>query len=495
MSIAQASRPPQELHLEAPGRQGRWRFPALCALLLLAVGYTILLAQKAPPPDGPVIPFVPLWMLGFAPYLAACLIVLATPAPTGRRQWSELGLILVGACVLRTLLLPIPPDLSHDSWRYLWDARVTLHGYSPYVYSPNDSHLMYLRDFIYDNSRFRNVPTIYPPGAQAIYLLSYLIAPSNLFVLKAIFLLLDIVTCVALALLLKRRGLDPSRCILYAWCPLPIVEFAIQGHLDASTLAFMTLAVLTSLSQWRGARVLTGFLIGMAALTKIYPIVLLLALMRRRDRALLATCIATIIAAYIPYIILGHGQILGFFGTYASEHAHNAGIVPLVMDQISAYARFNTRTTLILTYLADLTVVGATALAVLIQRIRQRISPEAATLLLLAAIFAVSTHIFPWYTTALLPWAAVLLGPLWTRGDGINARGLAAALAWYFAFISISSYVFDSLHHWDIYYILAYYVPLAGLALAAIVGVRATRGSLKDLLRDISTQMNIRKEC
>ncbi len=111
MSIAQASRPPQELHLEAPGRQGRWRFPALCALLLLAVGYTILLAQKAPPPDGPVIPFVPLWMLGFAPYLAACLIVLATPAPTGRRQWSELGLILVGACVLRTLLLPIPPDL------------------------------------------------------------------------------------------------------------------------------------------------------------------------------------------------------------------------------------------------------------------------------------------------------------------------------------------------------------------------------------------------
>src|SRR5579875_2393781 len=228
---------------------------------------------------------------------------------------------------------------------------------------------------------------------------------------------------------------------------------------------------------------------------KIYPIVLLLALMRRRDRALLATCIATIIAAYIPYIILGHGQILGFFGNYASEHAHNAGIVSLLMDQITAYSRFNSRATLILTYLADLTVVGATALAVLIQRIRQRISPEAATLLLLAAIFAVSTHIFPWYTTALLPWAAVLLGPLWTRGDGINARGLAAALAWYFAFISISAYVFDSLHHWDIYYILAYYVPLAGLALAAIVGVRATRGSLKDLLRDISTQMNIRKEC
>jgi hypothetical protein len=350
---------------------------------------------------------------------------------------------------------------------------VTLHGYSPYVYSPNDPHLMYLRDFVYDNSRYRNVPALYPPGAQAIYLLSYLIAPSNLFVLKAIFLLLDIVTCVALALLLQRRGLDPSRCIIYAWCPLPIVEFAIQGHLDASTLAFMMLAVLTSLSQQRGARVLTGFLIGMAALTKIYPIVLLLALMRRRDWALLATCIATIIAAYIPYIILGHGQILGFFGTYASQHSPNAGIVPLVMDQLGVSARLNTKTTLILTYLADLAVVGAVSLGVLIQRIRKRISPEAATLLLLVTIFAVSTHIFPWYTTALLPLAAILIGPLWTRKGGINARSLAAALACYFAFISISGYLAESLHRWDLYYIVAYYTPLAGLALAAVVGIQA----------------------
>jgi len=126
---------------------------------------------------------------------------------------------LLGAFLLRGMLLPLPPGLSHDSWRYLWDARVTLHGISPYVYAPGDKALAPLRDSIlYANSRFRNVPTIYPPGAQAVYLLSYLLAPANLFFLKGIFLVFDMVTCVALVVLLRRKGLErapyPALCLV-----------------------------------------------------------------------------------------------------------------------------------------------------------------------------------------------------------------------------------------------------------------------------------------
>jgi len=89
---------------------------------------------------------------------------------------------------MRVMLLPLPRVLSHDSWRYVWDARVILHGYSPYVYAPENPVLLPLRDkLIYNEIRFRDVPTIYPPGAQVIYVLSYLLAPSNLFFLKGIF--------------------------------------------------------------------------------------------------------------------------------------------------------------------------------------------------------------------------------------------------------------------------------------------------------------------
>src|ERR1019366_1082427 len=214
---------------------------------------------------------------------------------TGRLRWVELGMLLVGALALRAIVLPVPPNLSHDSWRYLWDARVTLHGFSPYVTGPANSLYLPLRDFLYNDIRFRDVPTIYPPGAQGIFLLSYLMAPSNLVVLKGIFIGFEMVTCGALAFLLWRKGLDMSRCIIYAWCPLPIIEFAIQGHLDATTVTFTVLAMVCAGSQWRGSRVVTGFLIALAALTKVYPILFLLVVVRRRDWALLVTCFATII--------------------------------------------------------------------------------------------------------------------------------------------------------------------------------------------------------
>src|SRR5712692_2260824 len=313
MAAVQASRLPLVPETEHTGRYPWWRSLALFLLLLLSIALYGALITVAPQPDAEITPFLRIWILCFLPYFAACALILATRPITNRWRWIELGIILVGALIFRAMVLPLPPGLSHDSWRYLWDARVTLHGYSPYVYPPDDKVFSSLQDqVIYANSRFRNVPTIYPPGAQAIYLLSYLLAPSNLYFLKGIFIGFDMVTCGALAWFLAKKGLDPRRTILYAWCPLPVVEFAIEGHVDAAAVAFIMLAIVSASSagsSWRGSRVLTGFLIGMATLTKIYPILLLFAVIRRRDWALLAACFATIILGYVPYLILGHAQV------------------------------------------------------------------------------------------------------------------------------------------------------------------------------------------
>src|SRR6266705_136114 len=319
------------------------RIVTLCSLFSLSVITYTLLINAAPQSDDRIAPFLHVWMISFLPYFAACTFVLTTKPLAGKWRWIELGIIVLGAFILRVMLLPLPPGLSHDSWRYLWDARVTLNGFSPYVYAPGSKVLAALQNTIlYTNSRFRDVPTIYPPGAQAVYLLSYLLAPSNLYFLKGIFLSFDMVTCVALVVLLRRKGLDQRRVILYAWCPLPIIEFAIQGHVDVITLTFTILAVLSAADTSVRGRVLTGFLTGFAALTKIYPILLLavilpalsdgesgvndrgMALLRKilsRNAPLLITCFATILLGYLPYLILGHGQVFGYFATYASEQS------------------------------------------------------------------------------------------------------------------------------------------------------------------------------
>ena len=467
MSATQILSAPDEHEVSPPIRRHWWRFPALCLLLLLSLAITIFEARTAPAPEAPLSSFIVTYMLGFGPYLAACVLVFATAAPQGRSRWLELGLILGGALIMQAILLPLFPDLTRDSWRYLWDARVTLHGYSPYTHVPLAPELSSLHNFVLENSRFRGSPTIYPPGAQAIYVLSYLIAPDNIFVLKGIFALFAVATSAALALLLLRKGLDPARCIVYAWCPLTIIEFALQGHVDAATILFTVLALLCASGQWRGSRVLTGLMLALATLTKLYPLLLLVVVLRRRDWALLVTCFTTIFIFYIPYLMLGNGQVLGFFATYASQQGGNEGIVPLAVGRLIKLLHLASSSSLIVIYGVDLLTVGIASGVVFWLHQRERLSMEAGILILTSTIFAVSSHIFPWYTTALLPMIALLAVPVWTRRQGWSGQGLAVVMAWYLPFISLISYVSGGPNFWDIYYAVAYYFILAGLVIAA----------------------------
>src|SRR5215470_12962769 len=114
MSATQILSPVNKQPDSSPSRQPWWRLPTLCALLLLSLAITIFEAGTAPPPDTPLTAFLITYMLSFAPYLAACLLVFATAAPHGNARWIEMGLILGGALIMRALLLPLNPDLSHD---------------------------------------------------------------------------------------------------------------------------------------------------------------------------------------------------------------------------------------------------------------------------------------------------------------------------------------------------------------------------------------------
>lgn len=445
-------------------RSKRNVFVVLCILLCILVALYLVLAGFAQPHDEFVPPFLLTWIVCFLPYIGACVLVLRAPPSVGRLRVAEVGLILLGALIFRVLLLPQVPWLSRDSWRYLWDARVILHGYSPYVYPPETPLLKPLRDaLIYGNSGFLDVPTVYPPAAEGTYVLSYLLAPSNLFVLKAIFLSFDMLTCVGLALLLLVRGMDPRRMILYAWCPLPIVEFAIEGHVDAMVGAFLVLILLCALKRDAaiGWRILLGVLIALATLTKLYPLILLAVVVtRRRDWIIALTCFVTIGLAYIPFIVLGHGQVFGFFSTYASEQRQNAGMVPLIIHFFTYnLLHLSDRITVLVQYAVDAVFVGSITLWMFLLRRHERIGIEAATLVLIGTVYAISTHIFPWYTIVLLLFVPLLLGPLRTP-KGLNGKSIAIAGIWYFVCTSLTAYFFRSTLDWTIYYIFVYDVTV-----------------------------------
>lgn len=483
MSIAQAPRLLDISETHCTTRFPWWRSLALALLLTGSLAASLWLILRSPKDAltveaggmATIVSIVQPYLLCFLPYALACALVLFARPAGGRWRQVEIGLILGGALLLRVVLLPLPPNLSRDSWRYVWDARVFLHGYSPYVMAPAEKALRSLQDVLYANSRFRNVPSLYPPGAQYIYLLSYLIVPGNLYALKTIFLLFDLTSCVVLLKLLVRKGRDASWVVLYAWCPLPVVEFALQGHVDVLTITFTLLAALTADDRrWRG-RALTGFFVGMATLTKLYPIVMLAALVRlrdwRRDSLLLLVCLLTILFGYLPFYIQGHGQIFGYFSAYANEQGQNAGVIQQMIFQFD-YARHLALATIIAhEHLVAFVVLVAVSLLIFVLRQFRRLCLEGGTLILFGLMLAISSHVFPWYTATLLPWIALLWPARGRRrlSAADIACMLALAVPWLFIFLSVTAYMTD----WPDYYLAIYRPLLAMLALAALLACSA----------------------
>jgi hypothetical protein len=498
MSVMQASRLLLISKTDCTTRIPWWRSLALALLLAGSLATSAWLIARSPKQAltveaggmTTIVSLVQPYLLCFLPYALACALVLFARPASGRWRRVEVGLILGGALLLRAILLPLPPNLSRDSWRYVWDARVFLHGYSPYVLAPAARVLRPLQDFIYANSRFRNVPSLYPPGAQYVYLLSYLLVPGNLYALKGIFLLCDLASCVVLLKLLVRKNLDATWVLLYAWCPLPVVEFALQGHVDVLTIAFTLLAALTADDQrWRG-RALTGFFVGMATLTKLYPVVMLVTVVRlrswRRDCLLLIFCLLTIASGYLPFYIQGHGQIFGYFSTYVNEQGQNAGVVQQLIFQFDQARHLALSTIIAHEHRVAFVLLLVGALLIFVLRQFQRISLEGGTLILFGLLLAVSSHVFPWYTATLLPWVALLLpvrGACKLSAPGI-ARGLALAVPWLFIFLSVAAYMLTT---WPTYYLTIYWPLLAALALAAVL---ACTSAFADLQRQRTGRVN-----
>lgn len=295
--------------------------------------------------------YVGIFIIQLAMYALACYSVMRFRANRSRAvSLSTLGVVIFFAIILRATLAPQRPYLSSDIYRYIWDGRVQAAGINPYLYPPQAGELSFLRDDkIYRNINPEDLawPSPYPPAAQAIFFGAYSIRPSSFASFKFAMSLFDIITTLALMLVLARSGLEPARAIIFAWHPLPIYEGAHSGHIESAYIAFLALALLA----WTYRRyTLTGVTLALATLVKFYPALLLpvflvaesarstqasvkmgavrsdklsRAWLLSRVRGLVSGAnlrvlfafAVTIALAYLPYIGAG-AKVFGFLGLY-----------------------------------------------------------------------------------------------------------------------------------------------------------------------------------
>jgi glycosyl transferase family 87 len=340
------------------------------------------------------------------PYALACWWVIASPPPQDRRVRRAEWIIVLGAALaFFAVVFPRWPSLSGDPYRYVWDARVLAHGYNPLALAPESPLLAHLRDgVIYPHIYWVHVPTIYPPAAQALYLLAYLVAPDNMLAIKAEMVVAVAATAALLIKHLRVRGQDPLRVIVCLWCPLVVVELGLDGHVDAAAIAVWLAALLLAERRkqpW--ARGAVGALLGVATLIKLYPTLFLLALGRRNDRWLYLAFGATLALGYLPFL-QGGLPAFGFLGVYAGD-TQSYGALLFWLRNLFVQIGVPVIAVQIVVAVVAALVAGGVVWA---RRIGQ-LAEGVALFILLALWLALTPHLLPWYVTALAPLCALYL--------------------------------------------------------------------------------------
>ena len=414
--------------------------------LLLLLGAASLLAYLGAHALGDLrqntIGFVVVFCALFILYLAAVALILR-PHPRPPARPYTLAIIITFALLPRLILLPMPPTLSDDMFRYVWDGRVQGHGLSPYRYPPQAKEVAPLRTgdtTVWKYINRKPYVTVYPPGAQIAFATLWRIVGDRVTGFKAIFVLAELGGAVVLFRLLRALNQPPERILIYLWSPLLIFEVAHAGHVDGLMLPFLILAFWARVKERRW---LLGTALGLATLIKLFPLILLPALLplgqasslAKRMHPALRTLVAfglTIAIGYAPYVIVGENA-LGFLPHYFGEN-FNLGLARIVFDIVKASGLSGAVAANALTF------GGLAGLSILFI-LKPAATPESALIRcvwLIGWFILFTQNLFSWYLLWLLPLIALFAEP-----GKLAGFKLAPPTAWLiFSGTVILSYLF-----------------------------------------------------
>ena len=357
----------------------------------------------------------------------------AVPVPIG-------SAILLGALLMRLPLLPLPPALSGDALRYLWDGKVAAAGLNPYALAPEAEELIDLRDGIWRRLPHKQVPTVYPPLAVAAFSIASRL-PLPMLAWKLLATAADLLACWLLLRLARRLGVAEGRAVWYAWNPLVALEVAGMGHVDALGVAAMVGAVLWLLPSPAGSRRLgaAATLAAAGVLAKLVPLAAFPLWVRQSGRpwrflgmagGLVALAFLPVLAATggIPPGLVVYGVSWEFNGPLYEplwRLLDAAGAAPALargLDRLKEWTEVWEAWNPVYPYLyprflAKLVLVAGAGFAVLLS-LRER-DPVEGTGRLFGRLLLLSSTVYPWYLLWVLPWAALRRDVAWLALSGL----------------------------------------------------------------------------
>ena len=192
-------------------------------------------------------------------------------------------LLVLFSIVFRVLLLFAIPNLSQDFYRFIWDGRLILEGFNPYLYTPDSFIKNGVFPIVQAQELYNGMGSLssshysnYPPLNQLCFVIANLFPGQSILNsvigLRLFIIAEDIGTLYFGKKLLERLKLPASRIFWYILNPFIIIELTGNLHFEGVMIFFLIMALyLLHSRKWQWAAVILACSISV----KLIPLMLL----------------------------------------------------------------------------------------------------------------------------------------------------------------------------------------------------------------------------
>lgn len=244
-------------------------------------------------------------------------------------------LFIIFGIIFRISVLFQPVTASDDIYRYIWDGKVQQNNINPYKFAPESKELGFLHSNIIPKYvNHPDIKTIYPPLSQYIFYISYKLFGENYYGFKFILLIFELATILFLFLTLKHLNIRPEYIAIYSICPLPIMQFMIDGHVDTAGISLLTAGLYFLVKK---KYFISYLFLGFSISIKLITGMVLPYLYNKRNLKLILSIILPLIVftlTYIPYLS-SHVNPFESLATFTRDWTFNGSIFEIFFRLIN----------------------------------------------------------------------------------------------------------------------------------------------------------------
>ncbi len=201
---------------------------------------------------------------------------------------NETDILLWVSMIFRIIFIVAIPCLSDDYFRFIWDGKLFINGFNPYLFIPSEivnteiAETAGLTQELYNGLNSPEYYTVYPPINQLIFSLGGFFSKfgmlAGIIAIRIPILIAEFFTIKYIRKLLDSLQLPHHHILLYALNPLVIVELSGNLHFEGMMLLCIVVGTYWLIAnKWAGA----AFWWAMAISIKLIPVLFLPVLLKR----------------------------------------------------------------------------------------------------------------------------------------------------------------------------------------------------------------------